>query len=235
MSWDDFLFEKKNKEYGAYNLRKLYKRTVILSLLLSIFALLVVVMVPFLINLKSQYTENSIINKNIVAAELMPIEETKSLEEEKKSLPKKETIPQIPKVAEKDSTIKDTTNAAANKADSVLNKAKADTENSDKDNAALGEAVFSCGKDLNIFRKWFVDNYKYPEKFKQKGEIGKIILQFCVNRFGVVDCVKIVNGIDPVLDGEALRVMKNSPRWKPCYYNGHSVRQQYLFPIYIPR
>jgi protein TonB len=235
MSWDDFLFEKRNKQYGAYKLRKLYKLTVILSLLLSTFVMLVIVMVPFLINLRSQFSENFIINKNIIAAELMPIEETRTFEEEQKALPKKEASTEIPKVEEKEDVNKDTTNTLTNKTDSVQNIAESTTDSGGKDNASLGEAIFSCGRDLNIFRKWFVDNYKYPEKFKQKGEIGKILLQFCVNKFGAVDSVKIVSGIDPALDGEALRVMKTSPRWKPCYFNGHPVRQQYLFPIYIPK
>jgi TonB family protein len=235
MSFDDFLFEKRNKLYGAYKLRKLYKRTVILSLLLSIFIVLAIVMVPFLINLNRQFTENFIINKNIIAAELMPIDEARTLEEEQKSLPKKEAVPEIPKVEENEGAKKDSLNAIANEKDSILNKVASATSDGDKDNAELGESLFSCGRDLNIFRKWFVDNYKYPENFKQKGEIGKIVLQFSINKFGVVDSVKIINGIDPALDGEALRVMKSSPRWKPCFYNGHPVRQQYLFPIYIPK
>jgi len=235
MNWEDFIFEKRNKQYGAYKLRKLYKLSVLLSLLFSALILLTIVMVPFLINLRNQFKENFIINKNIIAAELMPIEETRTLEEEQKALTKKEATPVIPKVEEKDETKKDTTNTVTNKTDSIQSKESSSTDKGEKDDTTLGEAVFSCGKDLNIFRRWFVDNYKYPQNFKQKGEIGKILLQFCVNKYGVVDSVKIVNGIDPVLDGEALRVMKTSPRWKPCYYNGHNVRQQYLFPIYIPK
>ena len=70
------------------------------------------------------------------------------------------------------------------------------------------------GGDLEL-RKYIVENIKYPEEAKAKALSGTVFVQFVVNKEGNVVNIKIARGIDPLLDAEAIRVVKNMPKWKP--------------------
>lgn len=70
------------------------------------------------------------------------------------------------------------------------------------------------GGDLEM-RKFIEENIKYPEEAKAKSIYGKVFVQFVINKEGDVVNIKIARGIDPLLDAEAIRVIKNMPKWKP--------------------
>jgi len=238
MSWEDILFNNKNKEYGAYKLRKLYNKTLTLSLITSILIIMLFVLIPFIISLKKQYSDNFLIKTKIIAAELMPMENIKLLEEEKlKPQLRKEVVINVPKPDEKASNPKDSNQNNADKSDTLQNKTsdKFKANEGTGDENIEGDFLFTCGGDLSTFRHWFEDNFRYPKQLKLKGINDKIILQFCVNKKGYVDSIKILKGVDPLLDNEAKRVMMISPRWRPCIYFGRSVTFLYLFPIFITR
>ena len=56
-------------------------------------------------------------------------------------------------------------------------------------------------------------------------------MNFIVNEQGKVDKVKVVRGVDPALDKEAVRVVSSSPKWKPGMQRGKPVRVQFTIPI----
>ena len=70
------------------------------------------------------------------------------------------------------------------------------------------------GGDLEL-RKYIVENIKYPEEAKAKALSGTVFVQFVINKEGDVVNIKIARGIDPLLDAEAIRVVKDMPKWKP--------------------
>lgn len=70
------------------------------------------------------------------------------------------------------------------------------------------------GGDLEL-RKFIAANIKYPEEAKAKGLSGKVFVQFIIDKNGDVVNPKIARGIDPILDNEAIRVIKSLPKWKP--------------------
>ena len=70
------------------------------------------------------------------------------------------------------------------------------------------------GGDLEL-RKYIAANIKYPEEAKAKGLSGKVFVQFIIDKNGDVVNPKIARGIDPILDNEAIRVIKSLPKWKP--------------------
>lgn len=70
------------------------------------------------------------------------------------------------------------------------------------------------GGDLEL-RKYIAANIKYPEEAKTKGLSGKVFVQFIIDKNGDVVNPKIARGIDPILDNEAIRVIKSLPKWKP--------------------
>jgi len=85
--------------------------------------------------------------------------------------------------------------------------------------------------DAGDFRKYIADNLKYPKEALEKGISGKVFVQFLVNKEGEIEDVKVVRGVDPLLDKEAVRVVSNSPSWKPGKQDGETVKVAYTFPI----
>jgi len=87
------------------------------------------------------------------------------------------------------------------------------------------------GSDANEFARWVNGNLVYPENAKNDGIQGRLVLQFTICTDGKVRDVKVLRGIDPDLDAEALRVVSSSPDWKPGSVNGKPVNVSYVFPI----
>jgi protein TonB len=87
------------------------------------------------------------------------------------------------------------------------------------------------GGDQNAFRTWIQQNLRYPEIAQENGISGKVYVQFAVNSKGEVVDVKVVRGVDPALDKEAVRVVSSSPKWVPGKQRGKPVKVQFTFPI----
>ena len=79
--------------------------------------------------------------------------------------------------------------------------------------------------------KWLGQNIKYPAEAKEKGVQGRAIVQMVVEKDGTITNAKVVRGVDPLLDAEALRVVNQSPKWKPGMQKGEAVRVKYTLPI----
>lgn len=87
------------------------------------------------------------------------------------------------------------------------------------------------GGDVNAFARWCGKNIVYPAVAQDNGSQGKVTVQFVVERDGSITQVKILRGVDKYLDEEAIRVVKNSPRWKPGTNRGKPVRVYVQVPI----
>lgn len=87
------------------------------------------------------------------------------------------------------------------------------------------------GKESDQFRTFINENLHYPEEAQKKGISGRVFIQFDVDKEGNVDNVIVVRGVAPLLDAEALRVTKSSPKWEPGLEKGKPVRVRYTFPI----
>lgn len=87
------------------------------------------------------------------------------------------------------------------------------------------------GGDANAFSKWVNSHLTYPEIAKDNGVQGRVTLQFTVNPDGSVSNVKVLRGVDPTLDREAVRVVSNSPKWEPGRQRDRAVKVSYTFPV----
>lgn len=87
------------------------------------------------------------------------------------------------------------------------------------------------GKGQDGFRQWIGQNLRYPEIAAENGISGRVFVQFVVEPNGSVTNVKVVRGVDPALDAEAVRVVKSSPKWTPGKQRGKAVRVSFTFPI----
>ena len=80
------------------------------------------------------------------------------------------------------------------------------------------------GGDLKKFQEYINENTIYPQVAAEMGLQGRVKVSFVVEKDGRVSNVKIVKGVDPLLDREALRVVTSSPKWTPGQNAGHPVR-----------
>ena len=87
------------------------------------------------------------------------------------------------------------------------------------------------GGDANEFSKWVNSKLVYPEIAKENGVSGRVTLQFTVEADGRVTNVKVVRGVDDSLDKEAVRVVSQSPKWKPGKQRDRAVKVTYTFPV----
>ena len=87
------------------------------------------------------------------------------------------------------------------------------------------------GGDANDFSKWVNQRLVYPEIAKENGVQGRVMLQFTVGTDGSVTGVKVLRGVDPSLDKEAVRVVSQSPKWTPGKQRDRKVKVTYTFPV----
>ena len=79
--------------------------------------------------------------------------------------------------------------------------------------------------------KFLYDNLKYPSIDKSGGIQGTVYLNFVVNKKGEIKKVKILRGVSPTIDKEAIRVVKAMPNWEPGKQRGKPVNVSYNFRI----
>lgn len=80
-------------------------------------------------------------------------------------------------------------------------------------------------------RRYLADNIRYPAIAAEYGIQGRVYVRFAVMKTGKVDSVSILRGVDPHLDAEALRVVKNMPKWQAGQQAGYKVNVWYTVPI----
>ncbi len=80
-------------------------------------------------------------------------------------------------------------------------------------------------------RLYIAQLVKYPVVAMENGIKGTVYVSFVVERDGNISGVKIIRGVDPSLDKEALRVVSMLPKWKPGMQQGRPVRVAYTVPI----
>lgn len=89
---------------------------------------------------------------------------------------------------------------------------------------------FSDGGAAGLMR-YLSTNIKYPTIPQENGVQGKVTVQFVVNKDGSIVDVKVLRGVDPYLDKEAVRVISSMPRWKPGKQRGVPVRCKFTVPV----
>lgn len=95
------------------------------------------------------------------------------------------------------------------------------------------EPEFPGGPDsLAVF---IHNNLKYPQELKDTRTGGRVLIMFIVDKEGKVTDPVVLQGVDPVINEEAMRVVKMMPDWKPGTNGGLPVNRQYILPIdFVP-
>jgi protein TonB len=74
-------------------------------------------------------------------------------------------------------------------------------------------------------------NFEFPEMAKEMGIQGRVYVNFVIEKNGSITNVEIVRGVDPLLDDEAVRVVKKLPKLIPAKQRGKPVRMSFTLPI----
>lgn len=79
--------------------------------------------------------------------------------------------------------------------------------------------------------KYIMENMKYPEQAMKEGIQGRVAVSFIVEKDGSISNVRPVLSVHPLLDKEAVRVVKSMPKWSPGKQNGKPVRVRFNVPV----
>ena len=74
-------------------------------------------------------------------------------------------------------------------------------------------------------------NMRYPEEAKKKGIEGRVLVQCIVEKDGSHNSYKVIKSVDPLLDEEAIRIVKGMPKLIPAKERNELRRVRYTMPI----
>ncbi|MFN8354351.1 MAG: TonB family protein [Spirosomataceae bacterium] len=85
-------------------------------------------------------------------------------------------------------------------------------------------AMMNLPQEPADFDKYLVNNLKKPTQAVEKGVSGEVFVEFMVNADGSLSDFKIIGSVGAGCDEEAIRLLKEGPRWRPSSQNGRPVR-----------
>ena len=75
------------------------------------------------------------------------------------------------------------------------------------------------------------DNLVYPPEAQDIGIEGKVYVRFVVNTTGEISEVTVTRSIDPILDENAVNIVKSMPKWIPGKIDGVLVKSYFDLPV----
>jgi periplasmic protein TonB len=241
--FDEIIFRNRNKEYGAYDLRRCYKSTASFSTLgVSAFFILITFLISSFMPKDATAGTGPIIfisaNPDIYTnpKEVAPPDVKKPANQPE--LPR--YVP--PKVVEDPADNSNTmmTNDAASaiikngfvtdKRDTLIEAIIPDPVKNEEIFIKVEESPVFPGGDIALL-KYIAENTKYPQEAIDINMQGKVIVKFAVMYDGSVSRIEIIRSISPILDQEAARVVSTLPKWKPGKQNGVPVSVWFTVPV----
>lgn len=141
-----------------------------------------------------------------------------------------------PTTTENDSDLTDsqTLEATEIQEETTLTSTETVSENIEKNTETVftvveESAMFPGGQDELI--KYLAQNIKYPKQARVRGVEGLVSVSFVVEKDGSLTDIKLLRDIGSGCGQEALRVVKEMPKWKPAKLKGEIVRMQFNLPV----
>lgn len=255
--WDDptydarneIVFDGRNKEYGAYLLRKLYNKRVNIAFVIAAAGIAFFVSLPLILQIMGDNKTEAVHQQEVevTLTEPPPVDPAE---------PPPPPPPPPPPVVQ---TIKFTPPVVVDKPveeeqpppQEKLSETNVGVTTQEGDPNATElppEPVVADPNEGKVFTiveempqfpgggeaaliKYLQSNIKYPAMARENGIEGIVYVTFVVDRDGKVKDAKILRGKGAGLDEEALRVVRSMPDWKPGKQNGRSVAVQYNLPV----
>ena len=84
---------------------------------------------------------------------------------------------------------------------------------------------------IPAIKEYLMNNVKYPRDAAKKRKQGRVVVEFVVNEDGSISDEKVTTSVFPSLDNEALRIIRNMPKWIPGEQDGKTVSVYYTIPV----
>ena len=248
--FDDLVFENRNRDYGAYQLRKRYFRALFAGLIVAVSIALISVIVPFISKPDDEYVVSggfgysvSVQMENLEPPEQIYIPPAPAPPAASRPTESVEYVPPVvvDSIIPIESSPVATDIALASSGDDL-------TEGS---GSGFGEDLIPGGSgdgfdeplflvevmptfrggDLTKFREWVGKRTNYPEEAINAKMKGTVFLTFIVEKDGSVSNVTVIKGVHPLLDQEAIKAIAESPKWSPGLQRGQPVRVRFQIPL----
>lgn len=255
--WCNIVFEGKNKEYGAYNLRNLSGKRHVRAMIIVLLAFLLALASPSIVKfVMPKHREANVQVTNLADIKVMqkPKEAPKELEKTPPPPKLKSSIKFTPPVIKPDDQVKDEdmmkTQQELNQNKVAISVANVKGTEGGVDVADIQETVkkevvqekeekpFLAVEQMPEFPggmgelgKFLGKKLKYPSTATEMGIEGTVVLTFVVSKTGAISNIKVIRGIGGGCDEEAIRVVKLMPSWKAGRQNGNAVPVQFTLPI----
>ena len=249
---DEVIFEKRNKEYGAYFLRKTYEKNVTRALTISITLLLLTVVIPLIANYikddryfrggPDQGPDVIVIGgaKDVidpppppppppVLNDLVNKVKFQAFKVIDTAIDLGPVITQVELIDKKTNDPVDLNTIKVNP-DQIEKKVIDDDVNKINEISGVSEKPEFPGGDEGLFR-FVTDNIKYPDLARDNKIQGTVFISFVVEPDGSLTNFKTEHGIGAGCDEEAERVVKLMPKWTPGKQNNKGVRVRVVIPM----
>ena len=257
----DIIFENRNKDYGAYSLRKGYRSRLLIALVTGLSVILLFVFI--IINSKNKSTEKPVIDtKEGIVIRTIQMPKEKIIEPEKRKVAVKQKPVQkiatinytTPPKIKKDKEVQHAMAATKELEGKEISDKTTDGKEADNTVVINKEPVKEPGTGIatttDPSQPEFVINEKDPqfpggpEGLKQfmsrnlnspgdlqSGERKVVQIKFKVDKDGSVTTFEIVTSGGNEFDKEVVRVCKKMPRWTPAMQNGINIPVSYVLPV----
>lgn len=245
-AFDDIVFEDRNREYGAYKLRKKYNRTMIVSLFIGTIIIATAIITPYLnakaLENKQKREERKVEIKmenldtpNDQVAPPPPPPPPADVVQAQKYVPpevvdsiKPEEMVQL--MTADQAQVEVMNEEVVEIVEVVKEEVQEEEDPEATPFVVVEEMPMFPGGDVELL-KFIAEHTQYPEVAKENNIQGRVIVRFCVTSKGGVSQVSVLKGVDPELDKEAMRVVNTLPAFKPGKQGGKPVPVWYMVPI----
>ena len=252
-SLDDLIFENRNKDYGAYDLRKIYNRNVNRAVSIAALVFLLGVCYPYIKALLTPDIDNTqdsrLLDPNKLAAPPPLDNTTPPPPPPDLPPPPPKTVKFTPPVIKPDEEVKpdeqvqkqdelqktDISVTTNDNPDANIDYSQVQNNNQVIDNKPK---IFTYVEKMPSFPggekelvTYLSKNLHYPVAARENGIEGKVAIQFVVNEDGSITDVTVKRDIGGGCGDEAARVVRNMPKWNPGKQNGNAVKVQYTLPV----
>jgi protein TonB len=245
-SWNDIVFENRNRDYGAYVLRQDYSNNVMIGVITTLIITLAIIFGPAVASLLSSKEKAEVVApRKLVYTELSappPIDKPKppppqvqlpKLQKVIKFVPpkvvKEEVIEEVPTIED----IKKNEVAAVDveAADVVFDEPVEEVVLDEDEIFTVVEQRPEFEGGYEALMMFVKQHMKYPPNARRMHVEGTVHVSFVVNKNGSISDVSVLRGISAECDAEAIRVVKLMPPWKPGRQNGRNVNVRFVLPL----
>lgn len=228
-NFDDIVFKNRNRDYGAYLIRKKNKRDVITSILIGSIVLATAIIIPY-INARSQENNQSYAKRQ-VEIKMENLDQPNEVIIPAPSPPPPAEVFQqtkyIPPVVVDSVNLEETEqlmtaddaniNIQNEEVVEIINEVKEEVkeEVAETEPFLYVEEMPEPPGGLTGLYEYIAENTIYPKRAHENNIQGRVFVRFCITSKGNIEQVSIYKGVDPELDAEAIRVVKTLPDFKP--------------------